>query len=180
MCLIFHRDLDGGRIDWDLLRRGFNRNPHGAGLIYWSFGRWEVVKGDNWTWSELRDVMTDVERLGGEWAVHMRYRTRGLINEANCHPFDLGDGAWLMHNGTLPLVPTKAGESDSALLARRVRRGAVTIDEAAECALGSGSRLLIGHGDGRVELVGEWFHRSAGWFSNDRVMVRSGRSVVFS
>lgn len=179
MCLIFNRDLDGGRIDWDLLRRGFNRNPDGAGVLYWSFGRWEVVKGDNWTWGELRDVLTDVDRFGGPWAVHMRYRTVGPVNPDNCHPFDLGSGGWLMHNGTLDLRPVGL-ESDSATLARRVRQGRVTIAEAADCALRSRSRLLVAHGDGRVELVGEWFRRSAGWFSNARLMARAGRGVVFA
>lgn len=180
MCLIFQREMDGGRIDWALLRRGFARNPHGAGVLYWSFGRWEVVKASDWTWDELRDVLNDLERFGGQWALHMRYRTRGLVSDDNCHPFELGGGAWLMHNGTLPLEPTRPGESDSALLARRVRRGLVSIDEAAECALGSGSRLLVAHADGRVELIGEWFRRSAGWFSNDRVMRRASKPVVFS
>ena len=179
MCLIFHREADGGRVDWELLRRGFLRNPHGAGVLYSSFGRWEMAKGANWDWRELREVLGDIDRFGSDWALHMRYRTKGEISDDNCHPFELGGGAWLMHNGTLPLI-CKGSESDSARLARRVRLGLCSVDDAAEMALRSQSRLLIAHPGGRVDLIGEWFRRSAGWFSNDRVMKRPGRPVVFS
>lgn len=179
MCLIFSRDNAGGRLDWGLLRRAHERNPHGVGILYRALDQWNVERAEDWPWEAVRDVLAAVDRLGAPWAVHFRWRTRGGLGKHNVHPFSLGKGRWLMHNGTLPVVGL-GDESDSAALARRVRSGGMTLAAAARLATESNSRLLVGHRDGRIDLVGTWFKRSSGWLSNDRCMLRSCEPLVFS
>jgi hypothetical protein len=54
--------------------------------------------------------------------IHFRFATHGTVDRDNCHPFDLGGGDWLMHNGVL------SGDhfdhevmSDTHMLARALR-----------------------------------------------------------
>jgi len=115
----------------------------------------------------------DIERMSHKtWAVHFRYATVGKVDD-NCHPFDIGSGSWLMHNGTIDkLNVLHHGRSDSWHLANAVRRGR-DLKWAAMKAKPSGSRLLVATSGEKVYRIGEWSRRSAGWFSNDRCFGRS-------
>lgn len=166
MCLIFHRKPEGGKIDWSLLKRGFETNPHGVGVLYWQFGKWNVEKGVGWTWEHTRGVLGDLERQAEQWAVHFRWATKGVRDDRNCHPFHMGRGCYLMHNGTSNVAIQFRERSDSWHLARAVRKSERDVKWVIDQAVGS--RLLIATAKGDVGRIGEWHERSAGWFSNDR------------
>lgn len=166
MCLIFERKIGGGRIDWDLLERGYRRNPDGAGVLYREGDRWHAEKSLVWPWEDLRYMLTGLDRTADRWAVHFRWATVGGLDDRNCHPHSLGGGSWLMHNGTARVACPYKGRSDSWHLARGLRKGGRDILWLLRQA--TGSRLLIAHRDGELVRVGEWHERAAGWFSNDR------------
>lgn len=170
MCLIFVRDLDGGRLDWATLEKAYHRNNDGAGLLWWSLGKWHTEKNVKWPWDDLRAAIRDLDRQSEAWAVHFRLATKGVIDERNCHPFSLGSGGYLMHNGTVHVPMPWKERSDSWHLARAVRRGEKSMAWLVKQSVGS--RLLIAEPDGELIRIGTWFRRSAGWFSNDRSFQR--------
>lgn len=93
-------------------------NPHGAGLLVHSPGRVQCIKG----LMDLDSLIGELEKVDRHRrvAVHLRWATHGSINAANTHPFAVGRGSWLMHNGVLSAFGKSGdrGVSDSADLAR--------------------------------------------------------------
>ena len=123
---------------------------------------------------------------GRECAFHFRRRTRGSSHEENLHPFKLGGGLWLMHNGTAQIPTRMAGRSDTWHLVNDYlapllsRRRKLIYDRAflriVDQWLGPGNRLVILDEEGqRIELL----HRATGieweglWLSNARWVGRT-------
>jgi hypothetical protein len=125
MCLIIHQP-GGATTPLELLRSAAEYNPDGFGFMAMDDARAHIVRATD---------AADAERLaatfaGRECAFHFRRRTRGSMHADNLHPFALGGGLFLMHNGTAKVDLHSAGHSDtwhlvqdylSPLLARRRR-----------------------------------------------------------
>lgn len=99
MCLIIHKpkDVEFSR-EW--LVDFWRRNRDGAGVMWHDGGKVEVMK----VTSPSADQWVEFYRehaQGRECLIHLRMRTHGAITEENTHPYYVGHGYWLMHNGVL-------------------------------------------------------------------------------
>lgn len=94
-------------------------NPHGAGIVFHDRGGRVICSKGLMT---LEDTISAVESIdrNRKVALHMRFATHGAINAMNTHPFPVGRGAFLMHNGILSAFGKhgESGLSDSADLAK--------------------------------------------------------------
>jgi hypothetical protein len=171
MCLIYYRDptVHSAKPDREILERGRTRNADGAGLLFWNGEQWQRQRRAQLTARELTNWLDYCEDRNYRFAVHFRYSTGGLKDKNNCHPFDLGLGFYLMHNGTLTIKPD-AIRSDTAILAATIRRAKLAdrIDDIAPLIEGvrNGSRLLVAQPCGACLFAGEWHEEESGKFSN--------------
>lgn len=106
MCIIAYNPY-GTLLNKDRLHIAYGNNRDGVGFMWREEdGRIESVKGfmdfdEVWNWVELLRNYT--------YALHFRFRTRGLRSEENCHPFEVlnhekdGMDLLMMHNGTFNL-----------------------------------------------------------------------------
>lgn len=179
MCLIIHQPA-GARTPLALLQSASEYNPDGYGFMGLDArGRARIERGLD---VDLAHVAELAERFAGlECAWHFRRRTRGATRADNLHPFKLGDGLYLMHNGTANVPLRVAGHSDTwhlvndylaPLLAHRRKliydRSFLRI---LDQWLGRDNRLVfLDERDARIELP----HRADGhewrglWLSNIR------------
>lgn len=172
MCLIVYYNpaQHTAQPDRDILRRGNRQNADGAGLLRLNqSGAWARERRLGLTDRQLDRWLEDCMESGRQWAIHFRWSTGGGVSKNNCHPFDLGGGRFLMHNGTLAVSPTTTA-SDTAVfsawikrhgLGDKIRQGDPMVE-----AIRRGSRLLIAEPGGSVQLWGEWHHETHGSYSN--------------
>jgi hypothetical protein len=171
MCLIVYFDpAIHTAPDREILQRGLKSNPHGAGLLRLTpGGAWARERRLECTPRQLDRWIDDCMGAGRTWAIHFRWSTGGEKSKANCHPFDLGGGNFLMHNGTLTIDPTKTA-SDTAVLAAWIKREGLGARLRAMTpivdGLRRGSRLLVAGPGGTVDLWGEWHQETHGTYSN--------------
>jgi len=131
MCLIVASE-QGKLIDLSDLEVAYNNNPDGAGVMWLQEGRVHQLHTVPKTFAEVRDLA--LHCVGFPHAMHLRYCTRGKVNQDNCHPFtvlskDLGDESdlTLMHNGTFSWITfneehKKLDWSDTAVFAGRIQK----------------------------------------------------------
>lgn len=81
----------------DYLKTAFRANSDGAGFAYHKDGRVHIVKGFM-QYEKFIEAWRPFAKLAA--LIHFRYTTHGATNHANCHPFELDDGA-LIHNGII-------------------------------------------------------------------------------
>jgi len=104
----------------DLLRAAARLNPDGWGLMGFNEGRLRLRRHEHVNLDQLLAV--ERELRGAEYVLHLRQRTRGSSDASNVHPFEVSNGLYLMHNGTLHLRARVPGQSDSWHLAHDVLR----------------------------------------------------------
>jgi hypothetical protein len=86
------------------LRRAFEANPDGAGFAYYDNSqRRVIVEKGFFQFNEFWRAFQEVQRDNLKAIVHFRWATHGAVNNDNCHPYDLDDGA-LIHNGMISCV----------------------------------------------------------------------------
>jgi predicted glutamine amidotransferase len=83
------------------VRNAWKDNPHGGGLAY-SNGDCVIIDKGYMTLESFEtatlnalDIFTDSDIL-----IHLRYASVGVISADNCHPFLMGESAFI-HNGTI-------------------------------------------------------------------------------
>lgn len=120
MCLIIHKPADLA-IPRDLLEAALRLNPDGWGLMGFDAGGRLLL--ERHAESDLTEILEVEERLRrSEYALHLRQRTRGRIDLDNTHPFEIHQGLYLMHNGTLSFDQGLPGHSDTRSFAHFVLR----------------------------------------------------------
>lgn len=169
-------------LDRDILKRCFERNPHGAGFAIAKEGKLTVEKGyfnfDEF-WDNFNAIQKDVPAI-----VHFRYASAGNINPKNCHPWLIDKNHAMIHNGTLwSFVCDNSELSDSGLYTKLVLRplfksnrlfwktkyGRYLLTE----PLGTRSKMIILSNKGEFtifnEEFGEWSNEEEKdvWYSND-------------
>lgn len=104
MCIIL-LDKVGGSVTEAQIRNMFTRNGDGLGIIPLTGRKREAFKVGNP--QSVDEVLEVWSRFKDEpYAAHLRLKTHGEIDEANCHPYPLwDDNHWLFHNGVLGVVP---------------------------------------------------------------------------
>lgn len=181
MCIILSCDAHK-RPDAETLRRCWDSNPDGGGVMWCEGGKVEIVKG----LMSFRDLLAAVDYAPPEspLVVHMRIGTSGGYGAEVTHPYpitskidalhalDVESTYGIAHNGVLP-YPTDdaAGISDTVYYVQHVvakiaakksvrKRGGICQSRAAKRRLADtskGSRLALLDYMGHVLLVG------AGW-----------------
>lgn len=103
MCIII-LDLEGGQLEEKYLRNLYDRNHDGFGIISLKEGTpHEPEKIANPT--SVDEVLELWNRYNdGPYIAHMRLRTHGIIDEDNCHPYELGGDNYFFHNGMMNFV----------------------------------------------------------------------------
>jgi predicted glutamine amidotransferase len=99
-------------------------NSDGWGVMFPENGRIRTIH----SMSGVEELIRVTDRLRGvPHSIHFRFRTRGEVGEAQCHPFEIlnkkehGMDLWMMHNGTFSGVPVEDTDSDSKIFAGMLR-----------------------------------------------------------
>ena len=176
MCLIFIRDARKSEtIDWYHLERAHTANRDGFGCAIFTGGRWERATSLRTSWGEVRATIETLEDMGGPYAVHFRYTTKGRTMKSNCHPFGIGRGQWLMHNGTITRqarISIRDGWSDSREVASRLRDREWEINRLHEIAVDGLNRFAVSHPTGKIEAIGDWHEFKGGLYSKPTYSLR--------
>ena len=184
MCLIIHKQR-GAAIPADLLEAAAALNRDGWGLMGFSpdgdllLERHAQVSIDELLAAERR-------HRRAEYVLHLRKRTRGGASADNAHPFKVGPGVYLMHNGTLKLEVSTPGMSDTWHLVNDIlrplaqRRQGLLLDNAfhrlLELALKPENKLaLLDHPARRIVLINQQHGAELDglWLSSTRWIDRS-------
>ena len=99
MCLALVKPA-GREIPFSIIRRGFIRNPHGAGYAIAKNGELIVKKGF-FKLSEFWDSYKEDVTPQSVALVHFRWANVGMQNALNCHPWQIDENHAMIHNGTL-------------------------------------------------------------------------------
>jgi predicted glutamine amidotransferase len=104
------------------LYSGWYRNSDGGGFAYCDKDGKVVIKKGYMKYNDFQKAYADAVHQYGEsspFLVHMRIRTSGDVNAANCHPFKTKNGA-MIHNGNMFNPDTVRGgerKSDTRIFA---------------------------------------------------------------
>lgn len=174
MCLIF-ANKENQKVDRRAMVKALKGNPDGTGLLLWDDTQWIVEKHLAPNIDELCDRMDSYSR----YAIHYRWSTHGKVSLANCHPFSLGNGWYLMHNGILPFTPSKLDRSDTWQLAQYLK--AIGISSMTRRQLKgllpilreviNGDRILLATNEGKIIRLGKWIEKNEGYYSNGGCLV---------
>jgi hypothetical protein len=120
VCLIIHKPPQV-RIPHDLLTAAAKLNEDGWGLMGHDAGGKRLL--EHHAALDLDALLETEKRLANaEYALHLRRRTRGRVDLDNTHPFEIDEGVYLMHNGTLKFDHGPPGSSDTRSLSELVLR----------------------------------------------------------
>lgn len=176
-------------VDMDVLKECWDKNKHGAGLMFSEDGKLRIAKG----FMKWRSLRRYIKRRGLKAftdmpvAFHFRIATHGSQVERNCHPFQINENLAMMHNGIIRKMEQHIKDediSDSEAFADRyvkaafssiditALKGGMPINDLFDEYIG-GSKLLFMDNDGEVAIVnekaGSWPSAGLGdgmWFSN--------------
>ncbi len=108
-----------------------------------------------------------------EYVLHLRFSTHGGVCYANCHPFPIGGGGYVVHNGILSIRQDRPDRSDTWHFARNLRKLGYAsrlederIVRAIERAHGAFNKLAFALPGGRVIKTGHWQEYAGCHWSN--------------
>ena len=173
MCIALVKKPDGV-VTKERLRECWDRNRDGAGFAYVYKGNVIISKGlmtfDEFYKAYSEAVATHPESV---FLIHFRIATSGDKGKSNTHPFSVGDGTALIHNGIL-FSPPNAKRSDTNIfsewLSKRLpdKQTWLANKEKVEELIGNYNKLALLFKDGTFlicnEMKGEWSNNV--WYSN--------------
>ncbi len=173
MCLIIASET-GKLIDYDVVQRGFDDNPHGWGIMKSDGSRIRASRG-----MDLKSFEAAYKDLNGEpYVIHFRWATHGTKGLDNCHPFKVNKKLYMAHNGIMSenVVPQPRKDmSDTWHYAQKLRRlglHSTNLKEnlsEIEKDIGSTNKLAFMTADGRIEIANRraGVEHNGAWLSND-------------
>lgn len=192
MCIIAYAPR-GQQIKEEVIRRMFQGNPDGAGIMWKpsDSSQVEILKG----FMKIDDLLNAYSKIPVECekAIHCRIATAGKVSVGCCHPFPVRaktnamkqaqDSAYmaLMHNGIIdycnPVQGMQADYSDSMVFAAQVLYPLQKqLDTAAIQLLienSTTSRLLIFRKDAETLMFGNWKYEDGIYYSNDNYKMKT-------
>lgn len=105
------------------LTQGACKNPHGFGFAIIADDKIISERSMSYKKSIARFLELREQYPDGYAMWHARYATHGVKNEANCHPFKVGDSdlTYLAHNGILDVdIPQGDKRSDTRVFAEDI------------------------------------------------------------
>lgn len=186
MCLLFTGSSIAIRAAFlntpGLIEDVFQSNADGFGFMYATKKGLKVVKKLPNTTAEVRRMFEALPNDDRMVAGHARMRTHGAINLDQCHPYQINESSWLMHNGVLhtgnKADPSKSDTwhfindflkeaSDNALHDPALHKVLGEYIESNRFAIMSGDgRLSIVNRDQGIEHEGVWFSNTYAWSPN--------------
>lgn len=187
MCVICYIPKNNFNIAEEDLRKMWNSNPHGAGImwrddkndVYFSKGYMDFI-------DFYRDYLIIKNDYNYECAVHFRIATSGGVNAPMCHPFTLTNNindikqikgkskVCIMHNGIIDINSTRSDINDTCEYITRVLYPRYKVNhnffrkakqqKKMENEIGY-SKLLFFSNKG-VEMVGDWKEYKGCYCSN--------------
>lgn len=97
MCVIL-TSQQGKEIKKEHLETGHKSNPDGLGISWFQNGELHLEKG-LFKFDEFHEKYLKV--IGCPHIVHARYKSSGVVNADNCHPFIVSPNLHFCHNGTI-------------------------------------------------------------------------------
>lgn len=160
------------------LYSGWYRNSDGAGFAYCDEHGKVVIKKGYMKYNDFQKAYADASMKYSEhspFLVHMRIRTSGDVNAANCHPFKLKNGA-MIHNGSLfnpDTVRTAEKKSDTRIFAESLHNILVLEDLQVAgpdiiAEIGYHNKLAFLFDEGKTLILNEsaGFWDDGIWYSN--------------
>jgi len=98
MCILIHHPKNTV-FSSEQIADFYYSNSDGFGAIVKDGATVEVIKSVG-TLAEI-NALYNKEVAGKEAIIHLRMKTHGEINLANCHPYEVIHGLWMAHNGIL-------------------------------------------------------------------------------
>lgn len=169
MCLIFV-NKDDQKFSRKALLAAHRQNGDGTGMLLWNGSEWIVKKTMSPKITEILDQLGGYSRV----CIHFRWATHGVKDESNVHPFDLGHGWWVMHNGVLPFTPSDKTRSDTWQFAEYLKGiGFSKMGDKQRRNLWpllneviGRDRVLFASPDGTTYRLGTWVEKPEGYYSN--------------
>jgi hypothetical protein len=173
MCIAIYKP-EGKLLSQETLEQCYNANSDGAGYMFHKSGKLYVKKGffsfaDFWK-SYKRDKTK-------ECVLHFRIKTHGLIDKANCHPYNITNDFAFVHNGMISGY-TDPNKSDTWLFNEAILQPLVSkwgklslfddpVKKLIEAKIGY-SKLIFMDNEGHTEIFNEdkgtW--DDGVWYSN--------------
>jgi len=165
----------------DTLKICFEGNSHGAGFAYPDGGKMVVDKG-YFKFKEFWEAYSEVQKKALPMLIHFRYRTHGLQNAENCHPWQIDAEHAMIHNGVIKQFSggNKKGKlSDTGKFNEHVLKPMFLansrqwLENWSKCLIedfiGTGNKVVILSANGDYQIYREEFGTWSGgcWFSND-------------
>jgi len=176
MCIAILQTKSATALTFDEFENSWKRNPDGAGMLFANAGKMVTIKELDCLESfyDTYRYIFDGGHAEGALAIHFRYATHGLKNEANCHPFLVDNKLGFIHNGIIHSVKATATKSDTRVFMEEVLRklpkgfykDAEIMDAITE-HIGWSKLVFVDHnGDFAInnKRSGHW--RKGTWFSN--------------
>jgi len=169
----------GQKLNKSHLEVAYSNNPHGYGFMWVEGGRLNTIKG----LCDFDQIWSMAQELSGfAYSLHLRWRTTGVIADAQCHPFKIldkdADGIdfYVMHNGTIFDMPKHDKKSDTQIFSERFRAKILANDPSyrlsyihkLENVIGKHNKMVFMTSDSRTMFV----NKQAGkfidgvWYSN--------------
>lgn len=106
MCLLMFQRVEDENLTKEIFDKAWSFNPDGFGLGYLHKTKNILVTRKNLKKSaawEIYKETRDAKKYHGWLILHWRFKTHGLVNEDNCHPFRAGNNVLLGHNGHIKI-----------------------------------------------------------------------------
>jgi len=176
----------------EIIKKAFNQNPHGFGLMYLDKDTNRVITKKFFTKkiNKIQKVCKEHFKKADEIALHFRITTQGNTNNKNCHPFQVlnqdNDSCdlFLMHNSPrLPAPLLNKEMSDSYFFSKTILRPIVKRDykllknekfidciEKITQAEMSSRVLLLDNFTNSFQFLGSWSEHKNLKYSNDNII----------
>ena len=119
MCLAIFKPA-GKSIPVEHLENAAIANPDGAGIAFATGDQIIIEKGFFDGAITLAEKLADIEHLPA--TIHLRWATQGTVDDTNCHPFAVGRGWSMIHNGIIKNMPYDELYSDTFIYSERMRQ----------------------------------------------------------
>lgn len=160
MCVILHKTNHVKEQD---IADAYEYNSDGFGVMYRENGKVVVDKG-------LYTLETILHKLWYlrdiEYVAHFRITTRGKTNHQNCHPFQVSDNVWMMHNGTLNINIDNPNMSDTWHFSQLLQSTKITQRLLDYIPALTGTDRMIFMGRKNIHKIGQWEYYNRNEWSN--------------
>lgn len=192
MCIIIAKEIGKSLPDIDLLKRCWEKNPHGGGYMFNANDKVIIKKGfmtfDDF-YQSLMSTHQKYNLKNKALVIHFRIATSGAIDKGNCHPYPLTNEKTklrkneidtflgIAHNGIIRKYNHKSKIlNDTQLFIQDILYELIlntttnfymtnVFKKIIESMI-NGSRLVFLNGNGEITKIGKWYEQCDLFFSN--------------